>query len=118
VTAPESRAPLSALDFHVLLVLSDADLYGYAIMKAVEEQSRGAIVPEIGSLYRVIGRLIDEGLVAETDAPRGSPDVHRGRPRKYYRITARGLAAARAEAERLRHVLALAKDLLPSPRRA
>jgi DNA-binding PadR family transcriptional regulator len=111
-------APLGALDFHVLLVLSEADLYGYAIMKAVEEQSRGAIVPEIGSLYRVIARLIDEGLVAETDPPRDSPDVHRGRPRRYYKITARGTAAARGEAERLRHVVALAKDLLPSARRA
>jgi PadR family transcriptional regulator PadR len=116
--ASEPHAPLSALDFHVLLVLSSADLYGYAIMKAVEEQSRGVIVPEIGSLYRVIGRLIDLELVAETDPPRASPDVHRGRPRRYYRITPRGLAAARAEADRLRHVVALAKDLLPSPRRA
>ena len=116
--APDPRPPLSALDFHVLLVLSDADLYGYAIMKAVEEQSRGVIVPEIGSLYRVIGRLIDDGLVAEADPPRGASDVHRGRPRKYYRITPRGLAVARAEAERLRHVVALAKDLLPSTRRA
>ena len=80
--ASEAPAPLGALDFHVLLVLSEADLYGYAIMKAVEEQSRGAIVPEIGSLYRVIGRLIDQGLVEETDPPRDSPDVHRGRPRR------------------------------------
>ena len=36
--------PLSATDFHVLLVLTEGDLYGYAIMKAVEAQSGGTSV--------------------------------------------------------------------------
>jgi len=66
----------------------------------------------------VLGRLMDLGLVDEADPPPDSPDVHRGRPRRYYRITRGGLAAARAEAERLDHLVALARDLLPGPRRA
>ncbi|HIF21537.1 MAG TPA: hypothetical protein EYQ27_06405, partial [Gemmatimonadetes bacterium] len=38
--------PLSATDFHVLMVLAEEDLYGYAIMKAVERESAGAVSPE------------------------------------------------------------------------
>lgn len=109
--------PLSALDFHVLLVLAEDDLYGYALMKAVEEESGGRIRPEVGSLYRILGRLMAEGLVAETSAPAGADASHRGRPRKYYRITARGREAARNEAARLEDVVALARgrDLRPRP---
>ena len=111
-----NRTPLSATDFHVLLVLSEGQLYGYAIMKAVEDQSRGAVAPEIGSLYRVIGRLTSMGLVEETTPPVQEEESHPGRARKYYRLTEKGREVARAEAVRLREVLdlATARDLLPN----
>lgn len=107
--------PLSATDFHILLVLSEEDLYGYAIMKAVEEQSGGSVSPEVGSLYRILARLMDEGWVEEAPVPADAEESHRGRPRKYYRITPAGEAVARREAVRLRDVLDLARtrDLLP-----
>jgi DNA-binding PadR family transcriptional regulator len=105
-------APMSATDFHVLLVLASGDLYGYAIMKAVEVHSRGAVSPEIGSLYRVLARLMKGGLVVELDGAESEAEPQRGRPRRYYRITPTGRAALRAEAERLRHVVALANGLL------
>ena len=106
---------MSATDFHVLLVLTERELYGYAIMKAVENQSRGAVAPEIGSLYRVIGRLTSMGLVGETPPPVLEQEAHPGRARKYYRLTEKGREVARAEAGRLREVLELAagRDLLP-----
>jgi PadR family transcriptional regulator PadR len=106
--------PLSATEFHVLLVLTNGVLYGYAIMKAVEDESGGRISPEIGSLYRVLARLMGEGWVEETTAPAHGREAHPGRDRKYYRLTARGRAVARAEAARLREVveLARARDLL------
>jgi DNA-binding PadR family transcriptional regulator len=107
-----SADPLSALDFHVLLVLAAEDLYGYAIMKAVEAQSRGTVSPEIGSLYRVLARLMSAGLVVEKE-PARDEELHRGRPRRYYRITTEGRSALHAEAERLRHVLAIANRVLP-----
>ena len=103
-------APLSPIDFHVLLVLAREDLYGYAILKSVEEESRGAVRPEIGSLYRVLGRLMGAGLVDEVAPPRGSPDVHRGRPRRYYRLTRAGRAALKADARRLQGALELARE--------
>ena len=108
--------PLRPVDFHVLLVLSDEPRYGYAIMKAVAEESEGTVAPEIGSLYRVLGRLVGQGLVVETGAPPSTTDaVHPGRERRYYGLTDRGREAIRAEALRLGRALALAdgRDLLP-----
>ena len=110
--------PLSALDFHVLLVLSAEDLWGYAILKTVEAQSDGVVTVEIGSLYRVLGRLMDAGLVAEANAPADAPETHRGRPRRYYRLSELGLEVARAEAARLRGVMSVARALLPDALRS
>jgi DNA-binding PadR family transcriptional regulator len=111
--APQHLLPLSPLDLHVLMVLAGKDLYGYAIMKAVEEESAGALAPEIGSLYRVLARLQGTGLVREADAPGTVPETHRGRPRKYYGITPLGLRVLRAETERLSRVVDRARTLLP-----
>jgi len=113
--SPTPGPPLSATDYHVLLVLADRDLYGYGILKAVEEESGGAVAPETGSLYRVLARLIDTGMVAETGAPEGAPESSPGRPRKYYRITDEGRELLEAESLRLRAALELARerDLLP-----
>ena len=105
--------PLSPLEFHVLLVLAPGQLYGYGIKKGVEEQSRGAVSPEIGSLYRALARLMERGWVEESPNPPKQEGPHRGKPRKYYRITARGLEAARGETRRLRGVLDAAEDSLP-----
>ena len=111
-SADHTSEPLSALDFHVLLVLAEEDLYGYAIMKAVESHSSGSVSPEIGSLYRVLGRLMSWGMVDELGSDPDEP-LHRGRPRRYYRITPRGRTALRAEATRLRQVLSIVDRVLP-----
>jgi DNA-binding PadR family transcriptional regulator len=107
--------PLSPTDLHVLLVLSQGALYGYAIMKAVEEESGGAVDPEIGSLYRVLARLMGAGLVEESPAPEDAREEHPGRRRKYYALTGEGLTALEAETARLSRVLELARarHLLP-----
>ena len=82
-------AALSATDFHVLLVLASGDRYGYSIQKAVEEESQGAVSPQIGSLYRVIARLMSAGFVKEVPSSKETPE-HPGRPRRYYRLTSTG----------------------------
>jgi len=106
--------PLSATDFHVLMVLADGPSYGYAIMKAVESHSGGAVVPEIGSMYRVLSRMMTEGWVAEVDSPTEQPAAVRGRTRRYYGLTHAGRLVAHAEARRLADVVELARtrDLL------
>lgn len=110
-----STTPLSARDWHVLMALSGRSLHGYGIMKAVEEDSNGRVTAEIGSLYRVLDRLLDEGLVEEVDEPAGAPTDTRGRPRRYYGITRKGRVALRQETARLEDALTLARkrNLVP-----
>jgi DNA-binding PadR family transcriptional regulator len=110
---PRSHPPLTALDFHVLVVLAAEDLYGYGIMKAVQEHSSGVVSPEIGSLYRVLARLMEAGWVREVDPVPESPRTHRGKPRRYYGITDSGLEAVRAEVTRLREAVALVEATAP-----
>ncbi len=120
MTDPASPAePLSATDFHVLMVLADGASYGYAIMKAVVDHSDGSVSPDIGSLYRVLARLMGQGWVTETQAPADAPEATRGRPRRYYTLTEAGRTVALAEARRLARLVDLARerDLL-SPERA
>lgn len=106
----EPAAPLSATDCHILMVLAEGDLYGYAIMKAVEADSGGAVSPGIGSLYRILARLSSLGWVDEVPAPSEAPTEHRGHPRQYYRLTPEGRAALRDESRRLESVLELARE--------
>lgn len=111
--------PLSARDWHVLMALSAQDLHGYGIMKAVERDSGGKVSAEIGSLYRVLDRLLDDGLIREVDEPDDAPADTRGRPRRYYGLTELGREALRHEAARLRDAVDLARerDLLPEQSR-
>ena len=108
-------APLTARDWHVLMALAEEDVHGYGIMKAVERDSGGSVSAEIGSLYRILDRLTAEGLVRHADEPDDAPVETRGRPRRYYGLTAEGRATLRKEALRLRDALALAhaRHLLP-----
>jgi DNA-binding PadR family transcriptional regulator len=106
-----SIAPMSPVDFHVLLVLSRGPLYGYAVMKALAEESAGVVTPEIGSLYRILARLVAHGLVEQSDdVPVEVREPHPGRKRKYYALTPAGDAALRDEARRMEGVLALASN--------
>lgn len=102
---------LSALDYHVLLAVAHGPLYGYAIRDAVEEESQGALSPRAGSLYRVIARLMNSGLLVETDPP-AEEGRHPGRARRYYELTAEGRRSLAEEARRLRGAAALAEERL------
>jgi DNA-binding PadR family transcriptional regulator len=111
---PAEFLPLSPADFQLLLVLVDGARHAYGIARAVEEGKRGIVPLELGSLYRMLARMQERGLIDEDPVTRASPS---GPPRKVYRITRLGRAVARAEADRLRDVLAIADTLL-SPGKA
>ena len=104
---PAELIPLKHATFQVLLALGDGDsMHGYAIMQAVAAMSEGreSILP--GTLYAALARMVDEGLVAES-APQD--DASGGPARRYYRRTNFGRAVARAESERLRALLEVAR---------
>ncbi|MFN8061430.1 MAG: helix-turn-helix transcriptional regulator [Vicinamibacterales bacterium] len=91
--------PLKPADLFVLLVLADGDRHGYGIMKDVERQSEGAVTLELGSLYRLIARLMDAGHLEDAPARAGSSTR---RARRYYRLTKpAGRSALRLELQRL-----------------
>jgi len=103
---PAEHLPLTPIAFDILLSLMDEDAHGYAIMRSVEERSRGETSLHAGTLYRALSRLVDGGLIEELDeAPEEDAD---GR-RRYYRITAPGRKAAAAEARRLESQLGAAR---------
>ena len=104
---PESFLPLTPVVFEILLSLAGGERHGYSIMQDVEARSAGAVTLRAGSLYRALGRLLDDGLVEELDE-RPDPAMDDER-RRYYRITRRGVRAAQAEAARLADVVADAR---------
>ena len=105
---PESWLPLSEPEFHVLLALGEADLHGYGIIRAVEEATGGRVRLRTGTLYTALRRMEGRGWVEETeDRPAPADDDAR---RRYYRVTGRGVAVARAEAKRLSSLAELARS--------
>ena len=96
---PESFLPLKPHWFHVLLSLADQDNHGYAIMQEVLDRTAGKVRLWPATLYGTLQRLIDAGLIAESDA-RPAPDLDDAR-RRYYRLTPLGRQVLRAESARL-----------------
>ena len=107
-TAPHDLLPLTPAVFHILLALMDQERHGYGIMKEVEQQTEGEMVLRPGTLYQAIKRMIELGMIEETD-DRPDPSLDDER-RRYYRVTGLGRKVASAEVERLRKLLALARN--------
>jgi DNA-binding PadR family transcriptional regulator len=99
--------PLTPAVLHILLALSTQERHGYGIMKEVESDSQGKVKMGPGTLYGSIGRMIEAGLIRESDK-RVDPEMDDER-RIYYKITALGQATLEAELERYREVVAIAK---------
>jgi DNA-binding PadR family transcriptional regulator len=100
---PRSYLPLTPRVFQVLLALAEGPLHGYALIKAVQDQTEGLIVLRTGSLYMLVQRLLNQQLIDESD-DRPHPDEDDER-RRYYVLTATGRAVLQAESRRLQSVL-------------
>lgn len=85
--------------FHILLALSAGEMHGYRIMQKVKEDSSGQFSVGPGILYTTIKRLLEEGLIEESDQ-RPDPALDDQR-RRYYRLTNLGRQVLSAEVERL-----------------
>lgn len=103
---PRRFLPLKPVDLHLLLALFEEELHGYGLSLAIEAATDGVVTLEPGNLYRVIKRLLANGLVAETE-PRRALDRDGGR-RRYYRLTALGGRVLAEEVRRLRAMVASA----------
>ena len=89
----------------ILASLADEERHGYAIKKDVERRTSGDVRLGSTSLYRLLGQLLDDGLIAECAPTASGPDPRR----RNYRVTASGRRALAAELARLERVLLAAR---------
>lgn len=106
-------APLTPAVLHILLALSTTERHGYGIMKQVEADSQGKVKMGPGTLYGSIARMIEAGLIRESDK-RVDPEMDDER-RIYYKLTGAGQKALAAELARYREVVAVAKQRRLAP---
>jgi DNA-binding PadR family transcriptional regulator len=99
--------PLTPVAFEILLALADSERHGYSILQEVDARSGGAVSLHAGTLYRALARLLEQDLIKELDAPAGQ--ASEDERRRYYGLTPRGIAVARAEVGRLESQLAAAR---------
>jgi len=94
----------------ILASLADADRHGYAIKKDVAERSGGDVRLGSTTLYRLLGQLLDTGLIEEART-RPAPQLDDER-RRYFHITAAGRRALAAELRMLERVLSAVRPAL------
>jgi len=108
MTTSISTPPLTPAVFHILLALSSGERHGYGIMKQVEADSQGKVSMGPGTLYGSLKRMLDAGLVRESDK-RVDPEMDDER-RIYYQITGLGAEALAAELARYQRIVTIAQQ--------
>ena len=96
----DSILPLRSPVFEILLALGEGPRHGYGIIQALRKSEGPQLRLETGPLYRHLKRLLEQGLIEESDdPPEGTRDDQRRKA--YYALTDLGKAVVRAEAARL-----------------
>jgi DNA-binding PadR family transcriptional regulator len=112
----EAYLPLKTDAFYVLIVLLAGERHGYAIMREAAERSDGRVAIQAGALYRLLRRLLDDGLIVESQRrPAADADDER---RRYYRVTPLGRRVVAADASRMATLAEVARAALrghPAP---
>jgi DNA-binding PadR family transcriptional regulator len=117
---PEQLLPLTPVTLNILLALADEERHGYGIGVEVRERTGGKMRLGPGTLYGTLKRMVDGGLVEESDSlPEEELDAGTRRydaeRRRYYRLTGFGERVLGAELARLGRVVRTAqqKGLFP-----
>jgi PadR family transcriptional regulator len=112
MTGPDFDVQGFARDINELLVLStlrsDAK-HGYQIALDVEAESNGLFRFRHGTLYPILHRLEEEGLI------RGSWSKGGGRRKKVYSLTAAGRRHFTGETDRVHDIVARLMSVLRGP---
>ena len=106
MSADTSPSPirLTPAFFHILLCVANEPKHGYAIMQEVRERTDGSVKLGPGSLYWAIKRLVEAGLLAETDP---APQRHE-RARRAYQLTRAGRQVLKQETKVLADIVGYA----------
>lgn len=81
----------------ILYLLHERDMYGYEIIKELDERSENAFKFKEGTLYPVLHRMENAGYVKSY-----RKEAENGKERKYYSITAQGVRRLGEEKEKWR----------------
>jgi DNA-binding PadR family transcriptional regulator len=103
----QPSTPLTEATFYILLSLSPSPKHGYAIMKEVKELSKGRVALSTGTLFGALRRLLEQDWIKRVEDPEPNPT---DRERKSYILTDEGRKVVKAEIERLKLLLATAKQ--------
>lgn len=107
--SPSLDTPLKPVNHILLLLLARKPTYGVELLQRIDEHSHGSLRLNAGSLYRLIGQMLEAGLV-EAVAGEEAPG-QQGAPRKCYGVTASGRDALAAEARRQAQLVEMARSL-------
>lgn len=100
----DSFLPLKTNWFHIMLSLSDQEQHGYGIMQEVLDRTQGKVRLWPATLYGTLKKLMDEGLIEESDRRPAEDDDER---RRYYALTSLGRRVLAAESVRLQELVRL-----------
>ncbi|HYL63431.1 MAG TPA: PadR family transcriptional regulator [Candidatus Methylomirabilis sp.] len=100
---PLDFIPLKAQWFHIMLSLAGGEQHGYGIMQEVLNRTTGKVRLWPATLYGSIKRLMEAGLIEESDE-RPAPEFDDAR-RRYYQLTNLGKRVLDAECERLQELV-------------
>ena len=81
---------LSPIEFMILSSLANGEKHGYQIIKELHEKFSNIWVPKSGTIYPILVRLTQRGLISAVDTREG---------RKIYKITEKGITALKMAAE-------------------
>jgi DNA-binding PadR family transcriptional regulator len=95
----------------ILLALTDSNLHGLGIARAVQELSDGRTRLWPASLYGTLEELTESGLIEELDDIRQRP-ADASDKQRFYRLTRAGQRALAAETNRLAALVKIAKSRL------
>lgn len=99
----ERFLPLRPVEFHVLLSVIAGPRHGYGIMQDAAERTGEEIIPDVGTLYRALRRMVEGGLIERVE---GSGEARRND----YRVTPLGRRVAKAESVRLDSLVRAARS--------
>lgn len=101
---------ISAVETVILKLLNERTMYGYEIIKIVNERTNGAFTWKEGTLYPCLHRL--EGLKVIGSDWQDGPH---GKPRKYYKLTHKGQQLAQERVAEWRTFSGAMDAILMSP---
>ena len=104
---PSEMLPLPVSQLHILMSLAAGDKHGYGIMREVEVFTDGAVRMGPGTLYGAVKRMLESGLIVESDE-RPDPELDDER-RRYYRLTELGGRVLDAEIARMEQLAGVAR---------